>query len=117
MDKLLGESFWITFLWLYDYYTQTMFPQKYLENPVYQAFDRNQLLTALSDPDISLPCYERAKKAYDCATTALMTTKQAEYAVFGHDDILDQLKSYWVPQSSKACDVLHLTKKSSPRNR
>ncbi|KAG8175187.1 hypothetical protein JTE90_022610 [Oedothorax gibbosus] len=117
MDNLLVESFWITFLWLYDYYTQTMFPQKYLENPVHQAFDRNQLLTALSDPDISLPCYERAKKAYDCATTALTTTKQAEYAVFGHDDILDQLKSYWVPQSSEACDVLHLTKKSSPRNR
>ncbi|KAG8173828.1 hypothetical protein JTE90_016317 [Oedothorax gibbosus] len=113
LDTLLLESFWITYFWIRDYYTQTTFPQKYLENPIYDSFDRNQLLTALSDAEISLVCFENARRAYDQVTREPTTRKQAEYAVFVHDDILNQLSLYWVPPTNAACTVLHLTKKSS----
>ena len=112
LDTLLVESFWITYFWLRDYYTQTTFPQKYLENPIYDAFDRNQLLTALSDVDVSRACFDRARRAYDQVTREPVTAQQATYAVFVHDDVLSQLSSYWVPPTDAACVVLHLTKKS-----
>lgn len=117
MDTLLVESFWITYFWLKDYYTQTAFPQKYLENPIYHSFDRNQLLTALVDKDLSLKCFERARDAYERVTPKPVSRKQAQYGVFMHDDVLDQLKSYWIPPTDTACVVLHLTRKSSRANR
>ncbi|GBN13125.1 hypothetical protein AVEN_257704-1 [Araneus ventricosus] len=61
LDSSLVESFWIVFFWLKDYYTQSEFPQKYIENPIYDTFDRNQLLTALTSPQFPFRCYERAR--------------------------------------------------------
>ncbi|GFS81004.1 XRN_N domain-containing protein [Nephila pilipes] len=112
LNAALVESFWITFLWLQDYYTCTSFPQKYLENPVYDQFDRNQLLTALSTPRYSWACYQRAETIYQQIIRNPSTSEQAEQAVFMHEDVVNLLKVYWTKPADKACVVLTLTKRS-----
>lgn len=108
VDTLLVECFWITFFWLRDYYTTWDFPQKYINNLVYRHFDRNQLLTALSEPDMA--CYERALDTYNTLNDTCTTPQQARYAVFKNDRILDQLKSYWVSPSDEKCIVLRVSR-------
>ncbi|GFT78293.1 XRN_N domain-containing protein [Nephila pilipes] len=112
LNAALVESFWITFLWLQDYYTRSSFPQKYLENPVYDQFDRNQLLTALSTPRYSWACYQRAETMYQQIIRDPSTSEQAEQAVFMHEDVVNLLKVYWTKPADKACVVLTLTKRS-----
>ena len=107
IDTLLVDCFWVTFFWLKDYYTKSHFPQKYITNPVYRLFDRNQLLTALSEPDMD--CYERALQTYHDLQAESTTPQQARYAVFQDDQILHRLKSYWVSPSDAKCIALHAT--------
>lgn len=108
LDSDLVDSFWITFLWLQDYYTQSHFPQKYIHNTVYDRFDRNMLLTALSMPEISRKCYERAKTIYGKTRTSPVSSEQAIEAVFTDD--YDSLKAYWLTPTDKACVSLRLVK-------
>lgn len=113
-DSLLVECFWITFLWLKDYYTLNHFPQKYINNPIYKCFDRNQLLTALSAPDME--SFERACLAYQKLDSHSITSQQAQYAVFENDNVLHQLTSYWVEPNDQAVVALHMTRKDTKSN-
>ncbi|GFY01363.1 XRN_N domain-containing protein [Trichonephila clavipes] len=112
LDASLVEGFWITFLWLRDYYTRSSFPQKYLENSIYDQFDRNMLLTALSTPRYSWSCYQRAETTYRNMIREPVSSEQAERAVFMHEDVVNLLKVYWTIPTDKACVVLKLTKRS-----
>lgn len=84
-DESLVEKFWITYFWFKDYCTRSMFPQKFLENPIYHSFNRNALLTELATPNHK--CFERAQQTYK----QMQPVNQA--AVFG-PDVLDQLTLY-----------------------
>ncbi|GBN26079.1 hypothetical protein AVEN_149385-1 [Araneus ventricosus] len=114
LDGSLVESFWIVFFWLKDYYTQSEFPQKYIENPIYDAFDRNQLLTALTSPQFSFRCYERARIAYQTMRRDPVSMEEAEKAVFMEEDVVKILKPYWVAPNDKACVVLKIKNQSPP---
>ncbi|GBN19738.1 hypothetical protein AVEN_261810-1 [Araneus ventricosus] len=114
LDGTLVEAFWLVYFWLGDYYTRSEFPQKYMDNPIYDAFDRNQLLTALTSLPFSLRCYERARDKYENVTRDPATAEEAEKAVFMEEDVVATLKSYWVKPDDKACVVLKLRNRSSP---
>lgn len=113
MDPVLLDAFWITFFWLKDYYTQSRFPQKYIQNTIYDSFDRNALLTALCIPDFSAESYNRAKELYSQTVTTPTNVEQAIQSVFKYDGCLKLLEPYWVKPPDNLCVVLDLKKISS----
>lgn len=114
LDGSLVESFWIVFFWLKDYYTQSEFPQKHIENPIYDLFDRNQLLTALTSPQFSLRCYERARIQYESMRRDPASVEEAEKAVFVEEDVVTLLKPYWLKPDDGVCVVLKIRNRSPP---
>jgi hypothetical protein len=109
VDRELIINFWLTYIWIFDYYVKRHFPQLYMENKVFDAFDRNQLLTALMDEEYSRELYREAKARYDKMTTQPIS--DAERHVFGDSEILDKLKPYWINPSKNACTLLYMRKK------
>lgn len=107
VDRLLVVSFWMTYFWILDYYTLRHFPQQFLENRVYDAFDRNQLLTALTDEPLSRSAYLEAKETYGDMRT--QPIPHAERHIFTDPDLLADLKSYWIAPKNSLCHVLRLT--------
>lgn len=113
IDRLLIVCFWITHFWILDYYTRRHFPQQFLENRVYEAFDRNQLLTALMDETYSRSAYQEANETYrDMKTQPI---PHAENHIFTDPDLVTALKAYWIKPENNLCTVLRLT--SSPRKK
>lgn len=107
VDRLLVVSFWMTYLWILDYYTRRHFPQQFLENRVYDAFDRNQLLTALTDEELSRSAFLEARETYGDMLT--QPIPHAEQHIFTDQDLVDELKSYWIEPKNSLCHVLRLT--------
>lgn len=107
IDRLLIVCFWITHFWILDYYTRRQFPQQFLENRVYEAFDRNQLLTALMNETYSRNAYYEAKETYDDMKT--QPIPHAADHIFTDPDLLTTLKSYWIEPENNLCTVLRLT--------
>lgn len=110
VDPQMVVHFWITTLWCRDYYTKREFPQKYLENPIYDAFDRNQLLTGLSDVHFSTCQWLQAKDLYEATVTHFPETS-ASQTVFANDSILEKLKPFWTVPENTNCVKLNLTKR------
>lgn len=110
IDPSLVDAFWVTFLWLKDYYTRHSFPQKYIENTLFDQFDRNALLSALSLPDYSKASFQRAQTLYNQTTTAPTKVDQAIASVFKYDGCLTLLKPYWVKPVDGLCTVIELKK-------
>lgn len=113
VDRLLVVCFWMTHLWILDYYTRRRFPQQFLENRVYEAFDRGQLLTALADEGLSRSAYLEARETYGDMVT--QPIPHAERHIFTDPDLLEGLRSYWVAPKHGRCRVLRLTSSRSSR--
>ncbi|GFS69198.1 XRN_N domain-containing protein [Nephila pilipes] len=64
VDYELILEFWKTCLWVLDYYTSPNFPQKFILNGLYDAFDRNSIVTALLDVEYSKCIYYEARTKY-----------------------------------------------------
>lgn len=107
INRLLIVCFWMTHFWILDYYTRRHFPQQFLENHVYEAFDRNQLLTALMDETYSRSAYREAQETYQDMKT--QPIPHAEYHIFTDLDLLTALKAYWIEPENNLCTVLRLT--------
>lgn len=107
VDRKLLVCFWMTYLWILDYYRQRHFPQQFLENRLYDAFDRNQLLTGLEDPTYSRERYREARKSYEHMMT--QPVPHAERHVFTDEALLNRLKAYWTKPQNGLCTVLKLT--------
>ena len=107
IDRLLIVCFWMTYLWILDYYTRRHFPQQFLENRVYEAFDRNQVLTALSDESYSRSTFHEARETYEDMVT--QPIPHAENHIFTDPILLEKLKSYWIKPENSLCNVLQLT--------
>lgn len=112
IDHSLVVCFWMTYFWILDYYTTRHFPQQFLENRVYDAFDRNQLLTALLDETYSRRAYAEAKETYDSRRT--QPIPHAERHIFTDEALLNDLRVYWIEPTNTLCNVLRLT--SARRN-
>lgn len=113
IDQPLIVCFWMTYLWILDYYTQRHFPQQFLENRIVDAFDRNQLLTALADVSYSRNAYLEAKLTYHQLLT--QPIPHAEHYVFIDSTLLNDLKKYWIEPQHTLCNVLKLTSSRAPR--
>ncbi|GFS32564.1 XRN_N domain-containing protein, partial [Nephila pilipes] len=64
VDYELILEFEKTCLWVLDYYTTPNFPQKFILNGLYDAFDRNSIITALLDVEYSKSIYYEARAKY-----------------------------------------------------
>lgn len=113
IDASLVDAFWITFLWLKDYYTRHSFPQKYIENTLFDQFDRNALLSALTLPEYSTTSFKRATTLYGQTVTTPTNVDQAIQSVFQYDACLNLLKPYWVKPADRLCTVIDLKKMPS----
>lgn len=107
----LTLSFWMTYLWILDYYTLRDFPQLYMENTLFDLYDRNQLLTALVNEDYSRQMFKKAQQKYKKLKTNYV--QHSERFIFTDSSILQRLKPYWVTEltSAYACTVLKSTTK------
>ena len=112
IDRLLVVCFWITYFWILDYYTCRRFPQQFLENHVYEAFDRNQLLTALSNEIYSRDAFYEAHETYEDMVT--QPIPHAERHIFTDPILVEHLKSYWITPENNHCKVLKLTSSGHP---
>lgn len=103
------KAFWITYLWILDYYTKRNFQQLHMKNEIYDLYDRNQLLTALMDEEYSTQVYREA--LLDYAALKTMAERNPASFIFSNVDFLRRLEPYWIesiPVSS--CSTLLLTK-------
>lgn len=107
VDAKLMVCFWTTYLWILDYYTQRKFPQQFLENYVYDAFDRNQLLTGLMDKKFSKEVFRKAKENYKGLITQPVPDA-ARHVFIDSDDLVNRLKSYWIESKNQLCTVMRI---------
>lgn len=107
VDRKLLVCFWMTHFWILDYYTKRHFLQQFLENRLYDAFDRHQLLTGLEDVAYSRGAYQEAKELYEHRMT--QPVPHAERHVFTDEALLNRLKAYWIEPPNGLCTVLQLT--------
>ena len=86
IDESLIVEYWKNCLWMLDYYTYKNFPQKYMKNVLYNAFDRNMIITALLNQNYSKQTYEKAKLEYANLVTAAISEKPFQ-EVFSKDQL------------------------------
>lgn len=112
LQKNRIKAFWLTYLWILDYYTKREFLQLYMRNEIYDLYDRNQLLTALLDEDYSTKVYQEALSEYG-RLEAEVERNPAPF-IFTNLDVLKRLEPYWIkPVSASSCSSIVLTKKYS----
>jgi hypothetical protein len=121
IDEELVSAFWITYLWMRNYYRARHFPQKYLTNAVFDAFDRNQILTALTNVHLSREIYSKAFERYRQNTAAAADREQTIRQVFVDEKMVERLKPYWMLERAEsafektACRDFHLTRVETKR--
>jgi hypothetical protein len=109
VDRSLLVHFWVVYLWMMDYYTCKHFTQKNLENPYYDRFDRNQMITGLCDVEFSSEAYREARETYtrieprECANHAS--------AVFIDPEVRDKLERFWSSSSDSTCTIIRMTRR------
>lgn len=64
IEELIIIEFWKNCFWVLDYYEKYKFPQKYMENYLFDIFDKDHIVSALLDIDYSQECYKRAYSMY-----------------------------------------------------
>lgn len=57
-------EFWKNCFWVLDYYEKYNFPQKFMENNLFDIFDRNHIISALLDEEYAQTCYKKAYATY-----------------------------------------------------
>lgn len=114
MDKNLMICFWTTYFWIMDYYTLRNFPQQFLENEVYDSFDRNQLLTGLIDKKFSKEMFQIARQKYDGLKTRPIPNAE-QHVFIDSDDLVKELKSYWIESKDRFCTVIRTTNANRKR--
>lgn len=117
VDENLVAAFWTTYLWVRDYYRKRHFPQKYILNTLYDAFDRNQILTALTNLDLSNKIFTEAHERYhSCQETKPFNRRQIIRQVFVDEAVVKHLMPYWMLERDESfdektcCKVVRLTK-------
>lgn len=110
INRELIQYFWMTYLWILDYYTMRQFPQLYMKNQLFDLYDRNQLLTALTDENYSRQVFQEAQNQYRELITQPLS--HPEQYIFNDLSILERLKPFWVTLSTQGsfCRILKLTK-------
>lgn len=102
VDAKLVVCFWVTYLWISDYYTERSFPQQFLENQIYDAFDRNQLLTGLMNKKFSKDMFREATANYKGLETQPIPDA-ARHVFIDSESLVNRLKSYWIKSENQLC--------------
>ena len=108
VDNNLIIWFWTTYFWILDYYTLRNFPQLFLENHVYDAFDRNQLLTGLINKKFSKEMFQIAQKNYKGLITQPIPNAE-RYVFMDSEDLVKKLQSFWTESKDQFCTVIRIT--------
>lgn len=64
IDETIVLEFWKNCFWVLDYYEKYHFPQKFMENNLFDLFEKNHLVTALLDEEYSEKSYRKATATY-----------------------------------------------------
>lgn len=89
VEESIIIEFWKNCFWVLDYYEKYNFPQKYMENYLFDIFNRDHIVTALLNIDYSQECYKRAYSMYEKINLKCINFNPKE-TVFTNT----QLKSY-----------------------
>lgn len=103
IDRELVVQFWITCLWVLDYYTQKNFSQKWTINKIYDQCNRNMILTALLDSQLARETYQEALSMYKEGKVE-STKENAKTAVF-NETTLTKLSKYFLEQTDDKANV------------
>ncbi|GFY68892.1 XRN_N domain-containing protein [Trichonephila inaurata madagascariensis] len=102
-------DFWKTFLWISDYYLHEKFPQRKMINTIFDAFDRNMLITALSNIEYSNNAFIKAQEMYKQLETFNLS---AINNVFDKESC-QKLNSFWIKNDEAKngiCNVINISK-------
>lgn len=58
-------EFWKNCFWVLDYYKKYEFPQKFMENHLFDIFNKNHIVSALLDEQYSQKCFKKAQSIYE----------------------------------------------------
>ena len=120
LDDSLVSEFWVTCLWIFDYYRYRNFSQKYRINTLLDRFDRNMLLTALMDEEYSCEIFKKAETLYMKDYT--MPPKTPSALMVFNTAVLAQLSKYLRLSSTKpdedgkTCTIITLLKRGQKRS-
>lgn len=89
IEEIIIVEFWKNCFWVLDYYEKYTFPQKFMENHLFDIFDKNHVISALLDKDYSEECYKKAYSMYKNLNFKSLTLNPKE-VVFTNE----QLKLY-----------------------
>lgn len=97
--------FWITCLWMLDYYKRDQdFPQKFIENRFFFMSERNSVLNFLNDYKVARYCYAEAWNQYQTIATT-QHVKKSKYEVYT-PEALQRIDSFLIDN----VDHSHLAK-------
>lgn len=111
VDRAMIEGYWMTHLWINDYYTSRNFKQKYLENPIFDSFDRNQLLTGLSNASYSSQVLQDVRKKYENLVTKPVDESTAVTTIFSDEVVRKKLENYWEKSHQKNSPCVQISLK------
>lgn len=57
-------EFWKNCFWVLDYYKKYKFPQKFMENHLFDIFNKDHIVSALLDEQYSQKCFNKAQSIY-----------------------------------------------------
>lgn len=64
IEESIVLEFWKNCFWVLDYYEKYTFPQKFMENNLFDIFDKNHIISALLDEEYSQASYKKAYSMY-----------------------------------------------------
>lgn len=64
IEESILLEFWKNCFWVLDYYKNYTFPQKFMENNLFDIFNKNHIISALLDEEYSQKCYRKAYSIY-----------------------------------------------------
>lgn len=73
IEENMITEFWKNCFWVLDYYEKYNFPQKYMDNILFNVFDKNHIVTALLDQEYSENSYKKALSKYKKIKTVVPT--------------------------------------------
>lgn len=104
INETIILEFWKNCFWVLDYYEKYTFPQKFMENNLFDIFDKNHIVSALLDQPYSQTCYKKAYSMYKKINASSLNLNPKD-VVFSSE----QLKEYerFFPKTKDAKEKFH----------
>lgn len=103
------QEFWKNCFWVQDYYKKYNFPQKYMNNYLFDIFDKNHIVTALLDMDYSRKSFKQAEMDYQHLETS-QPLIESKFNVFNPTQLKMYNRFFPKTKTPESCHIIRFQK-------